>query len=141
MLVLRFEAAGNRYALPTGGVVEVVPWIDVKPVARAPEWIAGYFSYRGAVAPALDLGRLASGTPCRCLYNSRLVLVRVAVQGKERLLGLLAERVTTAQLAEEVPREEAGGWGPLLLDAQGVFQLIEVDRLLPADALAALFPS
>ena len=140
MLVLTFGAAGGRYALPTRSVVEVVPWIDVQPVAHAPPWVAGYFSYRGCVTPVLDLGRMAGGEACRSTYSSRLILVRVPVQQKARLIGLLAERVATAHLAEETPREEVGGWGPLLLDERGVFQFIYLDRLLTAEALAVLFP-
>src|SRR5438477_8450553 len=132
MLVLMFEAAGGRYALPTRDVVEVVPWVAAQPVAHAPEWVAGYFSYRAAVTPVLDVGRLAGGTPCRCLYSSRLVLVSVPARKDSRLVGLIAERVTTAQLAEDSPREEVGGWGPLLLDQRSVFRLIHLDRLLTA---------
>ena len=137
MLVLMFEAGGCRYALPTRDLAEVVPWVDVQPVAHAPEWVAGFFSYRGALTPVLDLGRMANGTPCRCRYHSRLVLVNVG----KRLVGLRAENVTTAQLTDDAPREEAGGWGPLLLDERGVFRLIQLERLLSAEALAALFPA
>ena len=137
MLVLMFEAGGGRYALPTRDVAEVVPWVDVQPVAHAPEWVAGFFSYRGAITPVLDLGRMAGGAPCRCRYDSRLVLVAVG----KRLIALRAEGPTTAQLADDAPREEAGGWGPLLLDERGVFRLIQRERLLPSESLAVLFPA
>src|SRR6185369_624336 len=105
--------------------------VDVQPVSHAPDWVAGFFSYRGAITPVLDLGRMANGTPCRCRYHSRLVLVSAG----NRLIGLRAENVTTAHLAEDAPREEAGGWGPLLLDERGVFRLIHLERLLSAEVL------
>ncbi len=134
MLVVTFEAAGRRYALDTRHVVEVVPWVRVQPVARAPDWVAGFFSYRGEVTPAVDLGRLAGGEPCRCRYNSRLLLVALPAAGGSRRAGLLAERVGTANLLADPrrgPGDGEGAWGPRLLDEQGVFQLLDVARLLP----------
>jgi chemotaxis-related protein WspB len=142
MLVLTFEAAGQRYALDTRHVVEVLPWVQVQPVARAPAWVAGFFSYRGTVTAVLDLGRLAGGEPCACRYNSRLVLVSVPGTGGPRRLGLLAERVGTAQVsppAEGGPADaETAAWGTLLLDERGVFQLLDVGRLVPSGEGAAL---
>ena len=48
---LTFEAADFRYAIDVSDVVEVVPWVDVQPVAGTPDWLRGYFSYRGVVTP------------------------------------------------------------------------------------------
>jgi chemotaxis-related protein WspB len=145
MLVLTFEAAGQRLALDTRRVVEVLPWVQVQPVARAPAWVAGFFSYRGTVAAVLDIGQLAGGEPCACRYNSRLIVVSIPGAGGSRRVGLLAERVGTAQVsapAERGPGDaEAAAWGTLLLDERGVFQLLDVARLIPAGergALAAL---
>jgi chemotaxis-related protein WspB len=148
MLALTFEAAGQRFALETRHVVEVLPWVRVQPVARAPAWVAGFFSYRGEVTPLLDLGRLVGGAPCECRYNSRVLILNLPGPGGSRPAGLLAERVGTAQLPDREGRqlplaEGEDAWGPLLLDDRGVFQLLDVARLVPAaerQALTALPP-
>src|SRR5262245_21005332 len=149
MLALTFEAAGQRFALETRHVVEVLPWLRAQPVARVPSWVAGLFSYRGEVTPLLDLGRLAGGAPCECRYNSRVLVVNLPGPGGPRPVGLLAERVGTAQLPDQGARRPAlaegaaDAWGPLLLDDRGVFQLLDVARLVPAadrEALTALPP-
>ncbi len=140
MLVLMFEAAGHRYALETLHVVEVVPWVQLQHVAGAPDFVAGYFSYRGEVIPAIDPGWLACGVPCQCRYNSRLLILDVPAKGGPHRIGLLAERVGTAQV-ELGASGKSGTWGPLLLDEQGLFQLIELHRLLPPDRLDAFLPA
>jgi chemotaxis-related protein WspB len=136
MLVLMFEAGGNRYALETRDVAEVVPWVLFENVAQAPEFVAGYFSYRGEVTPAIDLGRLAGGEPCCCRFNSRLLILNVPTPEGSCRVGLLTERVSTAQV-QAANGGKTGAWGPLLLDERGLFQLIELRRLLPPHLLAA----
>ena len=136
---LTFEAADFRYAIDVSDVVEVVPWVDVQPVAGTPDWLRGYFSYRGVVTPVIDACILASGIPCRRRWSSRLIIVRLIDGDIEQSFGLLAERVTEvrptppAVAAATVSHEQMTGWGRLLLDQRGVYQLIDVQRLLPPD--------
>ena len=87
MLVLMFEAGGNRYALETRDVAEVVPWVLFENVAQAPQFVAGFFSYRGEVTPAIDLGRLAGGEPCTCRFNSRLLILDAPTPDGPRRVG------------------------------------------------------
>ena len=134
MLVLMFEAGGNRYALETGAVAEVVPWVQFEAVAQSQGFVAGYFSYRGEVTAAIDLGRLAGGEPCQCRFNSRLLILDVPTPEGVRRVGLMAERVGTAHL-QPGNGGKRGAWGPLLLDEHGLFQLIELPRLVPPDLL------
>ena len=140
MLVLMFEAGGHRYALETRDVVEVVPWVQLQLVAGSPDYVAGYFSHRGEVIPAIDPGRLACGIPCQCRFNSRLIILDVSGTEGSHRVGLLAERVSTAQL-QPGGNGKTGAWGPLLLDEQGLFQLIELRRLLPPHRLEAFLPA
>jgi chemotaxis-related protein WspB len=140
MLVLMFEAAGHRYALETRDVVEVVPWVQLQHVAGSPDYVAGYLSHRGEVIPAIDPGRLACGTPCQCRFNSRLIILDVPSPAGVHRVGLLAERVSTAQL-QSGGNGKTGAWGPLLLDEHGLFQLIELRNLLPPERLDAFAPA
>jgi chemotaxis-related protein WspB len=140
MLVLMFEAGGHRYALETREVVEVVPWVQLQHVAGSPEYVAGYFSHRGEVIPAIDPGRLACEISCECRFNSRLIILDVPSSDGQRRVGLLGERVSTAHLEREGDGKR-GAWGPLLLDEHGLFQLIELTRLLPPERLEAFGPA
>ncbi|MCO6458450.1 MAG: chemotaxis protein CheW [Pirellulaceae bacterium] len=136
MLLLMCQAGANRYAIDTRSVVEVVACVDFQPVPDAPAWLAGVFAYRGRAIPLVDLTRLLSGQPCPRRANSRIILVRCAVECVPETIGLLAERVTIAET--ELPATGAGGparheaRGPILFDRSGMFQLLDLTRLLPA---------
>jgi chemotaxis-related protein WspB len=140
MLVVQFEAGGSRHALPMRDVVEVVPWVRVRPAAGAPDWVAGYFSYRGTLTPAIDAGRLAGGEACQCRWNSRTILARVP-GCRERCVGVLAERVTASRVSppREGDRKVEGAWGLLVLEDNGLIQLVDLQRLLPPERLRGLF--
>src|SRR4051812_37753377 len=90
MLALLFEAGGERLALEARSVAEVVPRVPLRPLAGAPQWLAGVFVYRGRVVPVVDLYRLAGAGDCPAHLSSRIILVR---RGAGELLGLLAGRV------------------------------------------------
>jgi chemotaxis-related protein WspB len=146
MLVLMCAAAGNRYAIDARQVVEVVPRVRLESVAGSPDWLAGVCVYRGQVTPVLDLTYLATANRGPSRWASRIILVHID-EGDSRLLcGLIVEQVTVAQLASS-PESKAASpalgvapWGPVLLDADGLFQLLELPRLLSGEWRAALLP-
>jgi hypothetical protein len=92
----------------------------------------------------VDLTRLTAGTPCPRRWNSRIIVMRLAAERVPQLFGLLAERVTTAEIDAQPPDPAAGcdsevsGLGPVLLDDRGMFQLLDVSRLFGADRRRAL---
>ena len=61
-LFLVFRIGNERYALQAIEVAEVLPRLPLKPIAQAPDWVAGVFAYRGAVVPVIDLSALTFGT-------------------------------------------------------------------------------
>lgn len=140
MLLLMCQAGANRYAIDTRSVVEVVACVDCQPVPDAPAWLAGVFAYRGRAIPLVDLTRLLADQSCPRRANSRIILVRCAAKGVPEPIGLLAERVTIAEIelaattAADPPRHEARG--PILFDRRGMFQLLDLTRLLPASQAA-----
>jgi chemotaxis-related protein WspB len=75
MLVLTFQAAGNRYAIDVAHVVEVLPRIQLRPLPHAPSFLAGVFGYRGTVVPSVDLSVLLGTTGCRDWLSTRIILV------------------------------------------------------------------
>ena len=70
--------------------------------------------------------------------------MRIEADGLPRQLGLLAERVTTAEIddqARATTTDKASAMdalGPILLDDQGMFQLIDLSRLLSDDRRSAV---
>lgn len=100
MLMLLFQLDSSRYAIPVADVVEVVPRVQLEPLACAPDYVAGLFNYRGRHVPVIDLCRLAHGRDCADTFTTRIVMVDFPLQrGGRRTLGLLAEQVTeTAEL-------------------------------------------
>ncbi len=141
MLVLMCEAAGQRFALDARKVVEVVPRVRLHSLASAPAWLAGVSIYRGHVTPILDLSYLVAAKACPNRWASRIILVRINDDASSLVCGLIVEKVTVAHLPA-APAQNGGAagmapWGPVLLDAEGMFQLLELPRLLTVDQRAA----
>ena len=147
MLFLIFELGTDRYALDVRQVAEVLPLVAVKRVPRAPRSMNGLFNYRGGVVPAVDLSELTLGRPSSRRLSTRIVLVNYPDQaGRTHLLGLIAERATqTARhdASEFVPSgiTNAGApyLGPVVTDARGLLQWIDVRTLLPPSFRDLLF--
>lgn len=103
MLFLLLQVGNDRYVLPTGEVVEVLPLVDVKAIPHAPCWVSGVFNYHGCPIPLIDLTQLMAERPSRRWLSTRIIVVNVAVGNSERhTLGLLGESVMeTIRLADQ----------------------------------------
>lgn len=147
MLMLLFQLGNNRYAIPVADVVEVAPRVMLEGIDRAPNYVAGLFNYRGALAPVIDLCRMIQDRPCADSFTSRIVMVNFPLaQGGVRTLGLLAEQVTeTCDLAadEFSPTGLQIADSPWLNDAAydgaTLVQKIRVADLLPVAVQNQLF--
>jgi chemotaxis-related protein WspB len=146
--MLLFHLGNSRYAVPVAEVVEVAPHVELEPVARAPEYIAGLLNYRGRHAPVIDLCRLMQQRACADSFTSRIVLVNFPLEdGGHRLLGLLAEQVTDTS---EMDAAGFSATGLRMADtpwlntaahtAEGLVQQISIGDLLPPAVQAQLFP-
>ena len=147
MLFLIFELGNDRYALDVRQIAEVLPLVSFKQVPRAPQAMNGLFNYRGAPVPVIDLTQLTLGRPSARRLSTRLVLVHYpADTGQTHLLGLVAERATqTARheasdfVASGVTNTGAPYLGPVVTDARGLLQWIDVRTLLPPSFRDMLF--
>jgi chemotaxis-related protein WspB len=74
-LFLVFQCGQQRFALAATQVAEVLPVLPLKPIARAPAWVAGVFAHRGHIVPVIDVGALAFDQPAVARTSTRLVLV------------------------------------------------------------------
>ncbi|VVN95690.1 chemotaxis protein CheW [Pseudomonas fluorescens] len=149
-LFLLFRIGNDRYALQAIEVAEVLPRLPLKPIAKAPSWVAGVFAYRGAVVPVIDLSALTFGQPARARTSTRLVLVHYRVDASlpGQLLGLILEQATDTLRCDPadfqpygLDNRQAPYLGPVREDQQGLLQWIRVADLLDAEVRALLFPS
>jgi chemotaxis-related protein WspB len=147
MLFLLFQLGNDRYALEAGQVAEVLPLLSLKQIPQAPPAVAGAFDFRGEPVPVVDLSQMALGRPARCRLSTRIILVHYPDgSGDQRLLGLIAERVTETIrrdpqdfVASGVDLDAAPYLGPLATDARGLIQRVVVDRLLTSAVRDLLF--
>ena len=140
MLFVLFQLGKNRYALEASRVVEVVPLLALKPLPQAPRGVAGLFVYHGQPVPALDLCELTLGRPALEHLSTRILLVQHnKAAGESQLIGLIAERATGTLRRDEkdfvaagVPLAGAPFLGPVLMDEQGIIQILDAQKLLDA---------
>lgn len=138
MLLLRFEVGTDHYALDSGSIIEVIPWVGLRPVPHAPACVAGLAHYRGRVVPVLDVAVLLEAPKCTMRLSTRIIIVRNRAAGEDEvLLGLLAERVNDVWRVPRDARVHAAGLpeslslGPLYEQEGNLLQVVEIERLLP----------
>lgn len=152
--VLFLEAGGQRYAVETSTVVEVVPAVHLRPVPGALPGVAGLFVYRGRIVPVVDLALLLGGAPCPRRLSSRILVCdrggAAAPYGQAvedgRRLGLLAEHVTrVGDLDPDASGTHPGPRTPgvptlgrIVATGEGLVQLVGVTDLVSEEVLASL---
>lgn len=90
---LSFFIAGEEYAVGILQVREVIEYESVTRVPGAPEWIRGVTNLRGSVLPVVDLGMKFGLPPSTINRRSCIVVVEVAFQEGELVMGMLADAV------------------------------------------------
>ena len=109
---------------------------------HAPCGRAGIFINRGQPVPALDLCALTLSRPARTHLSTRILIVQhTQSAGQPQLIGLIAERVAGTLQREEkdfvnvdVETVAAPFLGPVVMDAQGIIQILDAQKLLDAGA-------
>jgi chemotaxis-related protein WspB len=142
MLLVRFQLGPHRYALDATRIVEIVPLLALRRGPQSPRGVAGHFVYHGQPVPALDLCELTLGRPAVEHLSTRILIVHHHQSaGRSQLIGLIAERVTGTLrreakelVAADSTLAPAPFLGALVLDDQGVIQLLDAQKLLDAGA-------
>ena len=148
MLLLLFQAGGQLYGLDTGPVMEVAPYPECTPLARAPAYVSGLAQWRGHTVPVIDLSALIDGTPAAPLLSTRLIVVEyVQRDGQSQALGLVAEKaveILQVDARECEPSKVGVPEAPYLngtLEQGGrLIHRVSVKDLLPASVQEILFP-
>jgi chemotaxis-related protein WspB len=155
MLHLLFRLGEDRYALAARQIVAVLPLLATRALAGTPAWVSGVLEFRGAIVPTLDLSMLALGRSARARLSTRTVVVeyrpsvppeQAPAAGSAHWLALILEQATEtlncapeAFVASGVSTPQARYLGPVMQDARGLIQRVEVAQLLPEAVQALLF--
>lgn len=141
-LFLQFQIGDDGYVLEAAQVNRVLPLVAVRRIPHAPTGVAGAINYHRTAVPVVDLSQIVLGRPASTHLSTRIILMRIRSGGQERLLGLIAEKVTqTTQRdkAEFAPTDGTRYLIPIAGDGGRLLQWIDVQRLLPPEISAALF--
>lgn len=147
MLIMVFHAGQNRYGLRSSEILEVAPMVNLRQIPHVPAQVAGVANYRGRVIPFVDLSILLAERPSRLVLSTRILVVKFARDGETFPLGLIAEYATDAIVCNEadfqqspVTSEAAPYLGSVILDKEGMIQVLEVDKILPREIQQVLYP-
>ena len=147
MVALLFDVGGQRYALDVVQVLRVVPYVRLRRLPAAPEYIAGVFQYRGVMVPVIDLSLLMTGRPVAALLSTRILLAQYPMpDGPPRVLGLLVERATDS-IEDDAEQLKSPGialpetpyLGGISSTGGGLIQYVKVEEMLPAELRQRLF--
>lgn len=87
--IMTFRVGEEVFGLEIGNVREVIEYREVTPVPRAPEFVAGIISLRGAILPVVDLRKRIGMEPTE--PGPETVILVLEVDG--RRVGLVADRI------------------------------------------------
>jgi len=151
-MLLRFVIGDDSYGVDVAQVVEIVPYVALKRIPRAPDYVAGLLNYRGTSVPVIDVTKVASGHASRTWLSTRIIVVkseRPQLDGTPNLLALLAEQVTrtvkvpalafSSAGLERIEAEHSSCLGDVAVTPKGIIQRIDVEQLLSAQTRAELF--
>jgi chemotaxis-related protein WspB len=147
MLFLLFSIGKDRYVIEANRIIEVAPLVELRSLPQSPRGLAGVMNYRGKPVPVLDLCQLTSERPASERLSTRIIILKhPAAKQSERLIGLIAERVTQVMHKEpgefvsaQLNNANAPYLGPIILDAAGAIQWIDAERLLSEEFRRLVF--
>ena len=137
-----FELRGQELAFPIGEVRETLPIQPITRVVLTPPALAGVFSLRGDIVPAIDLAVLIGLGPTEVSDDSRIVVV----EHEGATIGIVVDRLRDLRtlqepleppppnLAPEVARLLAG----VAATETGTVRVLDAHSIIEADPLRAL---
>ena len=148
MLLLLFEIGEGRYAMGIDDIVEIVPFVKLKKIPMAPNYISGLMNFRGTPLPVIDLSILIEGSPSEPRMSTRIIIIKYSWGGDkdEDILGLIAHQITETTKTEitSIPTsgvlmDEALYRDRVESEDEGMVQWFDVKRMLPASEISMLF--
>src|SRR5262245_3409339 len=92
-----FELRGQELAFPIAHVRETLPVQPITRVPLTPPCLAGVFSLRGDIVPAIDLGILFGLVATEVTDDSRIIVIDIA----GATIGVLADRLRDLRTIED----------------------------------------
>ena len=137
-----FELRGQELALPIGEVRETLPIQPITRVVLTPSCLAGVFSLRGDIVPAIDLGVLLGVGRTTAGDDSRIVVLDTAHGAAGIVVDRLRDLRTIDQPLEPPPAGLAPGVALLLAGVAatptGSVRVLDARAILTAEPLRAI---
>ncbi|MDQ3369016.1 MAG: chemotaxis protein CheW [Myxococcota bacterium] len=137
-----FELRGQELALPIAEVRETLPTLPITRVVLTPACLAGVFSLRGDIVPAIDLGVLLGLPPTEVGVATRIVVIGTAAGTAGLLVDRLRELRTIEEPLEPAPANLAASVAELLLGLaatpSGTVRVLDASAILSTGPLRAL---
>jgi len=141
---LTFALAADEYAISVLRVKEIIKHDTVTQVPATPAWVRGVVNLRGGAVPVIDLG-VKFGMPERPVTpRTCIVVVEASLDGREALMGLLADSVSQVLdiAAAEIQAPPAFGTRVRVDYLKGMGRIgtkfvlmLDVDKVLSADEI------
>lgn len=123
------------YALPIGGIEEILPMREVAPLPRSSAAVRGILFLRGHPVTVIDLGILLGSSP---LPGNRIVVFRIEGEHYGLVVDEVLKVAEPGALTDAVPPPPALGAPPAVRGvarlAEEIVSLLDIDRLVPASA-------
>lgn len=91
--MLLFYAGENRFAIDCSSISRVVPNVILDEVPDRALFVAGVMSLGNELIPVIDFCQIIEKRATHPFLNSRIILLRDSFSGKNRIVGLLGEKV------------------------------------------------
>ncbi|HEY5924565.1 MAG TPA: chemotaxis protein CheW [Kofleriaceae bacterium] len=137
-----FELRGQELALPIGDVRETLPIQPITRVVLTPSCLAGVFSLRGDIVPAIDLGVLLGLRRTEVSEDSRIVVV-----GHEgAMIGIVVDRLRELRTLEQpleppppnLAAEIANMLAGVVVTTSGIVRVLDAHSIINAEPLRVL---
>ena len=142
MRLVCFELHGQELAFPIAEVRETLPIQPITRVALTPPCLAGVFSLRGNIVPAIDLAVLFGLERTDVTDESRIIVVDV--QGA--IVGVIADRLRDLRTLEDSLEPPPSSLPPavaqllvgLVSTPDGTVRVLDARSILAAEPLRVL---
>lgn len=142
MQLVCFELHGQELAFPIADVRETLPIQPITRVVLTPSCLAGVFSLRGEIVPAIDLGVLFGMARTEVNDESRIIVV----DHRGATIGVIADRLrdlrTVDQALDPAPANLAPASAELvagiIATSTGTVRVLDAHSIISAEPLRAL---
>jgi purine-binding chemotaxis protein CheW len=91
---LTFRLGKEQFGLEILKVREIMGWISITPVPKAPPSVRGVLNLRGKIIPVIDLRRKFEMEPVENTDRTCIIVVDVHVRGQSADVGILVDNVS-----------------------------------------------